>query len=170
MLKRLLVAVAMVAASAPSYAADLATPTATAVAATPAATASPDNQQRRDSQVSNVGGFAFEGPNINEGGLQIGKTSDGASLFTFAARGTCTFNQPSMATDTFSVVGCTVTGAAVGDFVVAQLQPWNVTDYTQIIVAGSRVTATNTIQVTLQNTGADTVDPGNLTLNYLVIR
>lgn len=154
----------------PAQAADLATPTATAAAATPAATASPDASQRRDEQMSAVGGQSFEKPDIFEGGLQIGKTADGASLFTFAKRGTCTFNPPSLATDAFTVVSCTATGAAVGDFVIGQIRPWNVTDYTQIVIAGSRVTATDTVQFTLQNTGADTVDAGDLSIGYVVLR
>lgn len=164
----LVVAAVLIAGTA--QAADLATPTATAAAATPAATASPGASQRRDEQMSAVGGQAFEKPDAFEGGLQIGKTSAGASLFTFAKRGLCTFNPPSLSTDAFTVISCTATGAAVGDFVVGQIRPWNVTDYTQIVIAGSRVTATDTIQFTLQNTGADTVDAGDLSIGYLVLR
>lgn len=188
MIRRLLMVVGLVALSAPSFAADLATPTATAALATPAATASPDGSQRREEMAPSVGGHVFEKANIFEGGLQIGTTDNGASLLTFAKRGSCLLNLPSIAAvptpaptpatsfgqiPSVVKVSCTATGVAVGDLVLhAGLDVMDTasTNYEALSISRCKATATNTLSCWLRYTGPSALDPGPLTLEYLVVR
>lgn len=187
-MKRLLVGVALLALATPAGAADLATPTATAALATPAATASPDASQRVDTQSKRIGGERVERADTFEGGLQIGTTAAGASLLTFAKRGKCTLNLPSIAAvptpaptpatsfgmvPTVVKVSCTATGVATGDLVLhagLDTMDTGTTNYEALRLARCKATATDTLSCWLQYTGPSALDPGALTLEYLVVR
>lgn len=183
----ILVVVALLLA-APAQAANLATPTATAALATPAATASPDGSQRTDQQMKAPGGFQYEKPVTFDGGAQIGATKDGASLLTFVKRGTCLLDLPSIAAvptpaatpaTSFGAVpavvkvSCTATGVATGDTILTaglDVYDTGTTNYEALGISRCKASATDTISCWLQYTGPSALDPGPLTLQYVVVR
>jgi hypothetical protein len=187
-MKRFLVLVALVGLVTPAYAADLATPTATAALATPAATASPDGSQRTDTQSKRLGGDRVERADTFEAGLQIGTTAAGASLLTFAKRGKCTLNLPSIAAvptpaptpatsfgfvPALVKVSCAATGVAVGDLVLhagLDVMDTGTTNYEALRLSRCKVSAADTLSCWLHYTGPSALDPGALTLEYLVVR
>jgi hypothetical protein len=177
-MKRLLLAVLVLLLAAPVHAANLATPTATAAAATPAATASPDGAQARAQQAVQAGGLVFEKPNTFEGGAQIGKTADGATLVTFMARYKCTFDLPAFTAVPTPVVGpprmqklnCAATGAVVGDGVFASLQRWGEGEYVGMTLDTATVIAADLIELQFTHGSLAGLDPGPLTVELLVVR
>lgn len=177
-MRKFVVIAALLALATPAGAANLATPTATIAAATPVATPSPDDQLRRDAQQPAVGGRVVEQAETFEGGIQIGKTGDGASKLAFVARGVCTFDLPAFAAVPTPMVGpprvqklnCTATGAAVGDAVFVTLQRWGEGEYVGIRLDAARVIATNTLELQFTQGSLAGLDPGPLTVNYLVVR
>jgi hypothetical protein len=131
------------------------------------ASPSPDGHQNRDRQRPSTGGEWLESPVTFEGGAQIGKTSLGASLLTFVARGNCLVDPSGDLGDgAETIVSCTATGAIVGDMGLAAIQ--STEDVSDVHIKRVRVTA-NMIQFTIGSYTAGQ-DPGVLSINYLVIR
>jgi hypothetical protein len=160
-MKRLLLLLAVAVLTLPALA-SAQTPTPVTVASP-----SPDGSQSRNALAPNRGGFAFEQPDIFEGGLQIGKTSDSASLLTFVARGTCYVDPSASLGDAAeTIVSCVATGAAVGDMGLASIE--STEDVTDVYIKRIRVNA-NSIQFTFGSYTA-AQNPGTLTVNFLVIR
>ena len=158
-MKRLLLGILVALLAVPAYAQS---PTPV-TAGTPAA----DTAQRVDQQTKEVGAIRYERPLTFDGGAQIGTTAAGAALLTFVARGTCTVDPSSSLGDgAETIVSCTATGAAAGDFVVGVIA--TTSDVTDVYI--KRATAfTNSVQFSLGSYTA-AQNPGDLEIRYMVVR
>lgn len=143
------------------------TPATPAGTSTPAATASADGSQRRDEMSPAVGGFAYEKPVTAEGGFQIGKTADGATLFTFAKRVKCTVNPIAVSGPGATTrIRCAATGAATGDYVSCTLPLGSASG----VVLKSAATGTDYVEMSLVGIHDVFVDVGAVDIECLVLR
>lgn len=159
-MKRLLIAVALVALAGPAW----------AQTATPVTAATPSNDgstTRSQAKPANPGKQTWADAQTFEGGVQIGTTGNGASLLTFVARGNCLADpSASLGDGAETIVSCAVPGAATGDFVAVQIQDTD--DLTDVYVKRARA-FTNSVQFSVGSYTA-AQNPGSLTFNYLVVR
>jgi hypothetical protein len=181
-MKRLLVALALVALATPAGAANLATPTATAAAATPAATPTADESARTDQQTKALGGERLERAVTFEGGLQVGSTANSASKLTFIQRGECLVDVAALtaASGTTGVPGvskvtCAAPGVAAADTVLVEgLHPYDTgtSVYEALSVSRCQALATDELTCWLHYGGLATpgLDPGPMTIRYVVVR
>ena len=161
-----------------SFAANLATPTATVTPAIAAAPAADGGQRRSDQAPAVPGGKIHADVDTFEGGLQVGTTAAGASKITFLARGTCLFDLPAIAAVGTPIVGppvavtvsCAATGAAVGDSLFATLYNYPIGEYKGLLLSSSRVSAADTLEFTFTHGSLAGLDAAPLTVNYLVVR
>ncbi len=158
-MKRVLVALALVAFAAPAFAQ---TPAAT-VAATPAADA---GSVRSQAGFAPPGKMTFKDIQTFEGGVQVGTTSGGAAALTFIARGTCTVNPNQLGAGDVQNVTCAAPGALANDTVLGAIATVSDTAAVSIMRA-----AATTDSVTFKLVGLTAAQNlGAVVINYLVVR
>lgn len=163
-MKRVLLAGLLVLLAVPAFAQTPATPAGTS---TPAATASPDASEDREAQSPAVGGFAYEKAVTFDGGAQIGKEADGASLLTFVKRVKLTVNPVAIvAGGGTTLIRGAATGAVAGDFAACSLPIASASG----VVIKSVATGTDTIDVELVGLHNGFLDAGAIDIQCLVVR
>jgi hypothetical protein len=132
-LRRLLLTGIALALAAPAFA-QPATPLGTF---TPAGSPSAGPGYGREKQRPSNGGDALQAPMTMEGGLQIGKTTAGGSLLTFAKAFSCAIDPASLGATpgAITTIRCAQTGLRAGDFVLCRL-PVATTGGTGVVLRG----------------------------------
>jgi hypothetical protein len=110
---------------------------------------------------SKMANTTFSGPVISQNGFIVGSGSTVSEL----AVATAALNFPSIATTASADLTITVTGAAVGDYVVLALPASPAAG----IVFNAFVSAANTVTIRASNITGSSVDPASATYGVLVI-
>lgn len=163
---RWLLTIAALSLAAPAFALNdtpAPTPAGTSTpAASPAAAAGKPREQQRPSNGNDV----FQGPDTFEGGVQVGKTSDGGSLLTFMKGFTCTVNPVAMTLPgQTTTVGCAAPGARTGDFVSCRMGVGNASG---AIIHGVSA-ATDVVSIEFVALSDQFADLAALTLSCVVV-
>jgi hypothetical protein len=100
-------------------------------------------------------------------GFQVGKTSAGAGLLTFVARGSCVFDPATLTADSTTYVSCAVPGAEYGDFCAVGRRDGGVAYNLGVI---SCTATTDAIYFRVANVSGSSVSAPDQIFDYLVVR
>lgn len=112
-----------------------------------------------------MGRSTFSGPVKSTAGIEVG--SDGTTI-TKILKGTVSVDPGSIAAGASADVAVTITGAATGDVVVMNPPAAGLT--ADLLIAGVRVSAADTVSIRLSNQSAAPIDELAGTWSYLIIK